>query len=113
MRNNHEGGRLADMLLISGNRFAVLKQALAADLVMDADMPQLLSLAPTAARDVRLPPEAPGLIYIIMNTSAGAYALTVTDDADSGTVGVIPQNAVGIFVCDGATWLALFDTNTQ
>lgn len=107
MRNNHEGGRLADMVLVSGNKLGMVRQTLAADNTpFDSDIPQLISLDPDGAKDILLPPVAgnAGLFFFIANWAGGAEAITVKDSADSVTVGSVAQGKLGIFVCDGVAW---------
>lgn len=67
-----------------------------------ADAPHQ-SLAPDAARDVTLPAEELGLIFYIVNRAAGAFALTLKNDAAT-TLASIAQNAAAIAYCDGTGW---------
>jgi hypothetical protein len=114
MRNNIEGARIADCFLVSGNKLSMMRQTLAADNTpLDADTPHLISLDPDGAKELLLPPEAAGLWFIICNWAGGAEAITVKDDSDSTTIGVVNQNTAALFVCDGTRWFALADTDTD
>ena len=105
MRSNLEGARISGCLLMEGNKFGVLAQTLGATLVMDADMHHVLFLDPGGSgREVRLPAEAKGLWFTIVNTADAAEALTVKEDSGTTTIGTIGQNEVGQFFCDGTTW---------
>lgn len=111
MRNNIEGSRIADCFLVSGNKLSMMRQILVADNTpLDADTPHLISLDPDGAKDLLLPPEAPGLWFIICNWAGGAENITVKDDSDTTTIGVVGQNEARLFVCDGTRWFAGRDT---
>lgn len=80
--------------------------------------PTLIVMTPTAARNMRLPLEANsvGLMYIIVNASAGAFAITVQTSAGAALGfgnGLISQNQMGIFVCDGLQWRGMVASGTQ
>jgi hypothetical protein len=60
------------------------------------------------ARNVLLPPEEDGLFYVFINSSAGAFALTIRDDSNTTTVATVAQNTVAIVVCAGGTWVRLY-----
>lgn len=64
---------------------------------------------PTAARKVILPPPAQsqGLVFFVVNNSAGAFALNIRDNADATTLQSVPQNKRAIAWCDGTTWYAI------
>ncbi len=64
---------------------------------------------PTAARKVILPAPAQsqGLTFMVVNNSAGAFALNVRDSADTVIIQSIPQNKRAWFWCDGTTWYGL------
>lgn len=107
-RNNHEGGRLSDMVLVSGNRMSVTKRTLTADNTpFDADTTHIISLDPDGAKEILLPPEAPGLFFVICNWAGGAETITVKDDSDTTTIGTVAQGKAGLFVCDGTTWFGV------
>lgn len=111
MRNNIEGSRIADCMIVSGNKLSMMRATLTADnTALDADTPHLISLDPDGAKDLLLPPEAPGLWFLITNWAGGAEAITVKDDSDTTTIGIVLQNKAGLFVCDGTRWFAVTDT---
>jgi hypothetical protein len=89
-----------------------------AALVLTTAHPMIISMAPTAGRTVRLPLEAnsAGLVFIILNNSAGAFALTVQNSV-GGALGfgaaAIAQNQMGIAVCDGVQWRMICAAATQ
>lgn len=64
---------------------------------------------PTAARKVILPAPtlSKGLMFWVVNNSAGAFALNVRDSGDTTTIQSIPQAKRGVFFCDGTTWFGL------
>lgn len=105
MRNNHEGGRLADMLLernIKGSRHV---QTLAGAMTFDTDTSFVAYLDPGGAtRVVTLPDPTlaseADTIRIIVNTADAAEDLTINDPAAT-TRGTISQNEFAIIVCDG------------
>ena len=63
--------------------------------------------AGTGGNIVILPAEeaSQGLFFVIKNDSAGSDTLTVRSDAPS-TIDLLAQNRVGIFVCDGTSWVS-------
>lgn len=65
---------------------------------------------PTAARSVILPAPAlsKGLMFLIVNNSAGANALNIRDSGDTTTIQAVAQNKRCLVVCDGTTWFALY-----
>jgi hypothetical protein len=72
--------------------------------------PPILSMVPTAARNITLPSEAlagaAGLEYVFTNNSGGANSVTFLGSA-SGSIkgnGVVPQNKTGLFWSDGTHW---------
>lgn len=89
-------------------------QTLTGTLTLAADSPPLQALDPGGAgRDVLLPAEERGLVFVIVNTADAAEALTVKEDGGVTTIGTVAgsaggaTNERGIFVCDGTTWYAL------
>lgn len=106
MRPNIHSGRAEDYIHLRSKNLPLV-QTLGGDFVMSAGMPNVVMIDPGgAARDVRLPAEARGLWFIIINTANAAEALTVTDDGDTGTVVTIAQNQIAMVHCDGTTWWA-------
>ena len=80
--------------------------------------PTLMVITPTGAQNIKLPLEASsvGLMFIIVNAAAGAFALTVqtsTGAAIGFGNGLISQNQMGIFVCDGLQWRGMVAAATQ
>lgn len=65
---------------------------------------------PTSARKVILPAAAisKGLIFLIVNNSAGANALNIRTPADDATIQAVAQNKRCLVMCDGTTWYALY-----
>ena len=105
MRNNHEGGRLRDMMLVSGIKGAKMVQALGAALAFPADAPFISFIDPGGATRVVTLPDPTGageadIIRIIVNTADAAEDLTINDPAAT-TRGTISQNEFAIIVCDG------------
>jgi hypothetical protein len=71
----------------------------------------MLSMVPTAARNVTLPAEAQsaGLSFRFTNNSAGANSVTFLASG-GGSIkgnGVVPQNKTGFLWCDGTVWNCL------
>lgn len=100
MRPNLEHATIERSHIKAGNKIGTLFQLLGATFAMDDDMPHILSLDPGgSAREVRLPPEAKGLWYIIANTADAAELLTVKEDAGSVTIATLGQDEVGLFFC--------------
>ena len=93
------------LVLDSGLKFRVNTQTLGASKTMLAGDPVVQFLDPGGAgRDVLLPPEAEGLVFIIINTADAAEVLTIENDAGTG-IGVTPtQNEVAVVFCDGTAW---------
>lgn len=58
-----------------------------------------------AARNVDLPAEEEGLVFVIGNRAGAANAITVRDDADA-TVVTVNQDDVAYCVSDGTGWIA-------
>lgn len=58
------------------------------------------------ARNVDLPAEEAGLVFVIGNRADAAEDITVRDDADS-TILTLNQDDVGYFISDGTGWVAL------
>ena len=60
-------------------------------------------LTPDAPRDLILPAERNGAIFLIKNEDAGANALTVKDDA-AATIATVAAGEGCIVACDGSAW---------
>lgn len=62
-----------------------------------------------ASRNVLLPAEASsaGLFFIIVNTADAAENLTVKEDSDTTTIGIVARYESRVFVCDGTDWKSL------
>lgn len=104
-RSNIDGAEIRGSMLGEGNRFLRNIQTLGADLTLAADAPSLQALDPGGAgRVVLLPAERAGAFFIIVNNADNPEDLTVKEDAGVTTIGVVGQNQVGLFFCDGTTW---------
>lgn len=104
-RNDLEGVRAQDFLVFSGLKLGTGFMTLGGNLTLDADSPTIMTIDPTAARDITLPAEADsvGLVFVILNAADAAEDITVKDDG-ANTVGTISQNEIGILFCNGTTW---------
>jgi hypothetical protein len=108
-RMNLEGAELYDCTIKSGNRMGVASVPdNAAGIVLGPNSPHVLTITAAAARNVRLP-AAPqrGDYFLILNTSAGAFALTIQDSA-GGALPValsIAQSKGAWVVYDGVKWI--------
>lgn len=108
-RMNIEGAELYDCTFKSGNRqgIATLPDA-AATLAQGA--PQVLVMAPTSTRIVKLPPSPRrGQTVTIVNTAAGAVSITVQDSAGAALPVAlsVAQNTSATVVWDGAKWIGI------
>ena len=64
----------------------------------------------TADRTVLLPPEHPGLAFMIINTNGPSdtnQLLIVQEDSGTTTIVTIAKQEVAIVACDGTTWHAM------
>jgi len=77
---------------------------MAADLVLQLEDADTMVLDPTEARNVDLPPVVMGAKVTIVNAAGAAEDITVRLTGAGATVGVVGQNEVGVFYCDGTTW---------
>jgi hypothetical protein len=111
---NLEGADVNDCLLRNGNRYGVMTQSITANFAIGPNAPHVIVLSPDAARNVTLPANPQkGDYFFILNTSAGAFALTIQDSAAgalSPAVSVAQGKSVMI-VCTGTptvpAWKAL------
>jgi hypothetical protein len=111
---NLEGGTLRSFFIDRQFKLRSFTFTMTGALTITADHPPMLFLdANGAARTLTLPAEADsdGLVFFLKNTAAGAFAITVEDDA-TGTVAVCAQNEGAILMCDGTTWQGLVGTET-
>lgn len=73
--------------------------------------PQQLSMAPSGARNVTLPPEAlsQGNRYYFTNNAPAANSVTFLGSAGGAVKGngVVPQNKTAVVWCDGTSWNGL------
>lgn len=109
MRSNSEAGYIKDPL-IQGAKYTTLKQALTGTFTMRDAMPDLLALSAAAAQNVLLPLATAaneGRAFVIVNTSAGAFTLTVKDSTNTTTIGTVAQSKASKFVNIGGTWYAM------
>jgi hypothetical protein len=100
---NVEGAELYDCLIRSGNRMGVASLVLAGTLAIQNNPPQVLALdTGGVARTVKLPnfPQKGDFIYLV-NTSAGAFAITVQDANGVAlpTALAIAQGKSALIVC--------------
>lgn len=106
MRTGIEGMDVADLFTGPRVRYRNIRQTLSGTLTLD-DGPALLFLNPTGAdRTVLLPPEVNGGRFIVVNTGVSGFNLTVKEDSNTTTIGVVPQGGALQFFCDGTTWFA-------
>lgn len=94
--------------MIFNEKMPVQIATLAGTLTMSGQEPNVLQLDPSGAnRTVLLPPEARGLRYTIFNNSIGGFVLTVKEDSNTTTIGVVNPGSSVSFQCDGTTWRKL------
>jgi hypothetical protein len=76
--------------------------------VLTVDTNPILTMVPTAARNVNLPAEAQsaGLKFYFSNQSTGAFSVTFLGSAGGAIKGngVVPQNKTAVLWCDGTVW---------
>lgn len=104
-------GQVQDQF-ITGLRLGSEAKVLAATYILPLNsMPVQYLDANGAGRIVKLPLAAPeGRVQIIVNTAAGAFALTITDDLDAAIAGgTLLQNQQGIYHKRGAVWVKMFE----
>jgi len=65
-----------------------------------------------STRIVLLPAEEKGFV-VIQNSADAAESLTVKDDSNTDTIGTLPQNGSGLFICDGTTWRQFANTGAM
>lgn len=88
----------------------VNRETLSGDKTIATGDAQIQNIDPGgAARNVDLPAEEAGLVYVIGNRADAAEDITVRDDADS-TLLTLNQDDVGYFISDGTGWIA-FETS--
>lgn len=89
------------------NMFGISRATLGATLALTATSPGIQSVDPGgSARDVTLPAEAEGLIFLIINRSDGAEDLTIKSDAPA-TLGTVSEDEAALLICDGTGWIML------
>lgn len=99
------GTSISESRLGPRNRHLNSAMTVTATLVLNDNHPQLLFLTPTAAREVRLPPEVNGAFFVIVNTAPATHALTVKEDSGTTTIGTVAAaGKIGLYYCDGTTW---------
>jgi hypothetical protein len=113
-----ESPDIMDPLIRRGLTFSPDQIGNVANFAMSNLHPTLMVITPTGAQNLRLPLEANsvGLLFFIVNAAAGAFALTV--QTSTGAVlgfgnGLISQNQMGVFVCDGLQWRGMVAAATQ
>lgn len=101
----------ADAVDIQGsiNTRSVNRETLSGDKTLATGDATIQNIDPGGgARNVDLPAEEAGLVFIIGNRADAAEDITVRDDADS-TLLTLNQDDVGYFISDGTGWVA-FET---
>jgi len=108
-RVNLEQQRAQGLQLVNGSKMGVMAQALTGTTVLNKDMPTLLLLdTGGVARNVDFPAvtaDMKGLFFVIKNTSAGAFAITLRNAA-AATIGDLAQSESCMVVCDGVVGTA-------
>src|SRR3990167_1050641 len=105
MRSSITDALLSRNIIRGYNRYRTIKQTLGATFTGDADMPHVWFLDPGGAgRTVLLPAETDGLFYTIVNTADADEDLTVKEDANVTTIGVIERGESMSFYSNGTTW---------
>lgn len=113
-----ENPDIYDPTIWRGNKLGSDQIGNVANFQITPSHPALLVITPTGAQNLKLPLEAnsAGLMFVIVNAAAGAFALTV-QTSTGGALGfgnaVISQNQMGIFVCDGLQWRGMCAAMTQ
>lgn len=104
-RSNIEGANLRQNRILAQNKYESIVQTLAATFTMNDNMPHLLFLDPGGAgRTVLLPAETKGAWFALANTADADEDLTVKEDSNTTTIGIVSRGAVKLFFCDGTTW---------
>lgn len=111
MRSALDGSEIRNSLIGESNRFIRGSQTLGADVTIAADAPSLQFFDPGGSgRVVLLPAERAGAFFIIVNNADAAENLTVKEDSGTTTIGVVHQNEIGMFFCDGTTWSSTLES---
>ena len=99
-----------------GKRIALpltaVNETLAGNLTIDKSYGNIIRLDPGgSARDVTLPAEYEGAIYLLINAANAAETITVKNAA-AATVVTCEQNRAVLLFCSGGAWagLAKFET---
>jgi len=106
MRDNIEGAQIRDCVLGKGNRhelFELVVPAAPNPYLLPENLPEVLWLSAAAARVLRLPAAVRGARVTIVNTSAGAFGLTI-NDAAGALVMQVDQNETGYASSNGTVW---------
>lgn len=108
MQANLQNTRVSDFTITDRLRLGKNTKVLSGTYTMTAGDPVLQFLdANGAARDVLLPPISDGLVYVVVNRAAAAFALTVKDSTGVTTVAVAAQNKSAILFCNGVAWAGI------
>lgn len=109
-RVNSEQSRVEGAILATKTKMGTMSKVLTGTQVISKDMPTMLFLdANGAARNVDFPAitdDMKGLYFVVKNTAAGAFALTLRNAA-AATIGDLAQAESCMVVCDGAAWHVL------
>lgn len=112
---NGFGNRVESLKIMSNLRLASQRMDVAAQQTLTVASPPLLFFAPASAnQDCLLPAEASSdeLVFVIVNTD-DTHSIVVKEDSDTTTIATVAPGKVAIVVCDGTTWRALIDTDTD
>lgn len=101
--NNQTGG--TSIAVLDKLRLRSGTASITANYTLTVNHPPLNFITPDAARDITLPAvaDSDGLTFVIVNTAAGAYTLSVKNVGGT-TIVSLAQNAIGIVTCNGVDW---------
>lgn len=103
-RTNQEDVKHYDPIFVKGIKWGVHLETRGGAFTIDRDMAFLAFITLTGAgQTATLPAAEQGLMFMIRNTSAGAFTLTVNNPA-AALVGTIAQNAAALLYSDGVNW---------
>lgn len=110
-RMNLEGAEIYDCTIKQGNRMGLATVPdNAAGIVLGAGTPHVIICAPAAARNMRLPANPQrGDYFLVLNMSAGAFALTLQDSAGAAITPAtaVAQSKGAWVVYDGTKWISV------
>jgi len=105
MRSNAEG-QIVRFSRLHANKFSTgtLKDA---EVTLTFEHPTVLSLTPTAARDVNLPADAEeyrGPFFILFNLAAATHGITLKNAADATVGTVAATKSAMVVLSDSGVW---------